>query len=553
MKKWIHFWGGKDYGLRQTLRRSVVSVGIGAVNMMASLGFVVISKRLVDTVTGVATYSVSEGIAALCVLMVVRLFSSVLYGYFEGSNEAKTLMRLRSCFFDRLMRLRWDGTDRFHSGDAVNRVEEDVRTVVDFVAVKVPGFVLAGLQLLFASVLVFMMSPMMLFLLVAFMVMAAVLAYVLYRPVRRLTRKIRQQDGRVQSHLQESIRNRIIVRVLFGVKRMTERLDQLQGIQYADMMSRLNYSSFAQLCLRLGFLSGYTFAFIYGVLGIKEGYFTFGMMTALLQLVGQVQSPLVGLVKLFPSAMRFMASEERLVEITECEEEKDTPHKLVKNPPEICVDKVSFAYPGQQQRTLDGFSAVFPAGEMSVVMGETGVGKTTLVRLMLALLEPLEGRITLGGVPVGSDTRCNFMYVPQNNTLFSGTIRDNFLLVKPTATDDEMREALHVAVADFVFDLPKGLDALCYEDGNGISGGQARRISIACALLHDGSVFILDEATASLDNETELLLLDNLKQYCKGKKTLIFISHSESVNRLADHVVEMGRRRKDISANPTLA
>lgn len=541
MKKWIRFWVGNVFGLRQTLRRSVVNVGIGVVNMVASLGFVIVSKRLIDTVTGVAAHSVRAGIAALCVLMVVRLLFSVLYGYLEGRNEAKTLMALRSRFFDRLMRLRWDGTDRFHSGDAVNRVEEDVRTVVDFVAVKMPGFVLAGLRLLFASVLVFMMSPTMLFLLVAFMVMAAVLGYVLYRPVRRLTRKIRQQDGRVQSHLQESIQNRIIVRALFGVKRMTERLDRLQGIQYADMVSRLNYNSFAQLCLHLGFLSGYTAAFIYGVLGIEKGFVTFGMMTALLQLVGQVQSPLVGLVKLFPSVMRFKASEERLVEIVECEEERDVSFKWVKNPPEIRVDKVSFAYPGQKQRTLDGFSTVFPAGQMSVVMGETGVGKTTLVRLMLALLEPLEGRITLEGVPVGSETRCNFMYVPQNNALFSGTIRDNFLLVKPTATDDEIREALHIAVADFVFDLPKGLDSLCYEDGNGISGGQARRISIACALLHDGSVFILDEATASLDNETELLLLDNLKQYCKGRKTLIFISHSERVSRLADYVVEMGK------------
>ncbi len=539
MKKWILNNDGMTQAFRHMLYRSAINVAVGVINMVSSLSFIVVSKRLIDTVTGVANHPIRTGIVTLCILVVVRLIASVMYGYLGERNEALAIMALRRGFFYKLMRLKWDGTDFFHSGDAVNRLEEDVRTVVGFIAIKLPGFVLAGLQLLFASALVYMMSPKLLLVLVALMVVAAVFGYFLYRPVRNLTRTIRRQEGLIQSHLQESLQNRIAVRVLLGVNRMTERLDRLQDKQYSDMMHRLNYNSFAQLCMRFGFFSGYTAAFVFGVKGIEGGFVTFGMMTALLQLVGQVQRPLSSLVQLYPSIIRFMASEERLEEIVACEEERDIPQKRIEIAPEIRVEEVSFVYPGQQQKILNHFSAVFPAGQMTALKGESGVGKTTLVRLMLALLEPGEGRITIGGEPAGIETRCNFMYVPQNNGLFSGTIRDNLLLVKPMATEAEMREVLHVAMADFVFELPQGLDTACYEDGNGISGGQARRISIACALLHGGSIVVLDEATSSLDKETECLLLDRIKQYCAGKKTLIFISHSDYVCHMADTVIEI--------------
>ena len=537
-------WGNDDTAkaLRQALRRSVSTALVGLVNVATALGFVYVSKQLIDTVTGVADHPLNRGIALLCALMALRLLSSVLYVYMEGKNTAKTQMALRRGFFDRLMRMRWDGTDTFHSGDAVNRVEEDVRVVVDFVTISLPGFVMAAFQLLFASAFVYLMSPMLLGILVVFTVVAALLGLILYRPVRRLTRTIRKQDGEIQSHMQESLQNRINAMVLFGIERMTERLDKMQGGLYDNMLKRLGFTSFAQFCMRIGFMAGYTVAFIYGVLGIKSGAITFGVMTALLQLVGQVQRPLTSLTRLFPSAVRYSASLERLDDINRCPQEPSVEDIRMENAPEIRVEGLHFAYPGQAKPVFDGFSAVFPAGAMTAVVGETGVGKTTLVRLLLALLEPTQGSLTLDGTPISVATRCNFMYVPQSNSIISGTIRENLLLVKPTATEEEMREALHTAVADFVFDLPNGLDTPCYERGGGLSEGQARRVAVACALLHQGNVMILDEATAALDGTTESLLLDNLKRYCAGRKTVVFVSHSESVWAHADHVLRMDER-----------
>ena len=284
------FKGNGDVALaiRKALRRATLNAFVGLINVAASLGFVYVSKQLIDTATGVAHHPMGPNIALLCGLMALRLVSSVANGYIGGRNSAQALMALRQGFFDRLMRMRWNGTETFHSGDAVNRMEEDVRVVVDFICANLPGFILAALQLVFASVFVYLMAPELIFILLVFMVVASVVGFLLYRPVKRLTKAIRTQDGIVQSHLQESFQNRITVKVLQGVERMTDRLAVLQGKQFADTMKRLNYSTLAQMFLRLGFMAGYTVAFVFGVLGIRKGAITFGMMTALLQLVGQV-------------------------------------------------------------------------------------------------------------------------------------------------------------------------------------------------------------------------------------------------------------------------
>ena len=177
---------------------------------------------------------------------------------------------------------------------------------------------------------------------------------------------------------------------------------------------------------------------------------------------------------------------------------------------------------------------------MTAIAGLTGAGKSTLTKLVLALLTPQKGEILVGGLPVCAATRCNFMYVPQGNSLMSGTIRENLLLAKSDATEEELRDALHCAVADFVFDLEKGLETVCSEKGGGLSEGQAQRIAIARSLLQKGGVLILDEATSAVDAETEKALLANLTARFSGRKTILFISHREAVTCAADEILRIG-------------
>ena len=211
-------------------------------------------------------------------------------------------------------------------------------------------------------------------------------------------------------------------------------------------------------------------------------------------------------------------------------------------PPAVEIRDLTFRYSSGDRAVFDCFSCDFPAGSSTAVVGETGKGKTTLVSLLLALVEPEQGCVCLhgGGVTcrVSAATRCNFAYVPQGNTLFSGTVRDNLRMGNPQATEGDMRQALRTAVADFVFTLPGGLDASLGEQGGGLSEGQAQRIAIARALLRPAGILLLDEATSALDPDTERQFLTRLKHDYAGR-TVIFVTHHEAVAAGCERVVRL--------------
>ena len=262
-------------------------------------------------------------------------------------------------------------------------------------------------------------------------------------------------------------------------------------------------------------------------------------MTAFLQLVGQVQRPIAEFGRQVPALITSLTSVERIMELLELEGEPLEDPVMLKGAPEVLVSNVTYSYPGVTEPVLKDFSCTFPGGSMSAIAGPTGIGKSTLIRLVLGLLKPNDGEITIGGVPAGSALRGNFMYIPQGNSLLSGTIRSNLQLAAPKATEEQMRSALETAMAQFVFDLPEGLDTPCGEVGSGLSEGQAQRIAIARALLRPGGILILDESTSALDPKTEQKLLQNLHSSYYGKKTILFISHREAVTQYADQIISL--------------
>ena len=261
------------------------------------------------------------------------------------------------------------------------------------------------------------------------------------------------------------------------------------------------------------------------------------------QLVGQVQRPIAELARQIPAFIHATTSVERLMDLRSLEQEADeTPVALSGAPGIRCAD-VSFAYPDRDETILADFNHDFAPGTMTVIMGPTGAGKSTLSRLVLGLLKPTAGSVTLygpeGEFPAGPAVRGNFLYVPQGNSLLSGTIRENLLLARADASEEDLREALHTAVADFVFDLPQGLDTPCGETGSGLSEGQCQRIAVARALLREGGILILDEATSALDAETEETLLDRLYSRFHGSRTLLFISHRDAISARADNTLRI--------------
>lgn len=526
-----------DAMFRPVLARDLVSVCIGLARVAASLAFIWASKALVDIATGALDKPFGLYTGILLGIMAIKVLGNVSANWWEDYNVVLTQNDMRFDTFSHVLRSTWSGREAHHSGDLVNRLEEDVRVVTDLICVRIPDIITTSCQLLAASVYMFILAPKLLWLLLALMVVAVVGSRLFFRTLRKLTQAIREAESKAQQHMQENLQKRVLVLTLIGAEKVLDKLKLVQKDIKGNTISRLNYNAVARAFMGAGFAFGYAATFLWGAYGIRNGVVTFGVMTAFLQLAGQVQRPIADLARHIPAFIHALTSIERLTELTDSPLEACDAPVLIPEAPQIDVNGISFKYEGQQRQIFDKFSCRFEAGRITEVAGPTGIGKSTLIRLILGLLTPSEGEILINGEKVSAGTRCNFMYVPQEGSLLSGTIRDNLLLANPNASEEEMRAALHLAVADFVLDLPDGLDSPCGEDGSGLSEGQCQRIAIARALLCKGSVLLLDESTSALDPQTEEILLNNIQTHCRGARTVIFISHREAVARHSDKVL----------------
>lgn len=517
----------------------------GTLHVAASLLFIWASKYLVDMATGQAKGSFVGCASIMVACVVAQLFFSAASKRIESLTGIAASNALRHELFDRLMRSRLAGREGRHTGDMVNRLEEDVDTVADLLCRVIPAVWVTLVRLLAALGFLLLMDRRLALILLLIMPIALSLSKRYVRRMRTLTREIREMDGRVQAHLQENLQHRTLVVALERGDRASEALGALQDGLYRRVRRKTDFSLFSRVMVQGGFAAGFTLAFLWGVAGLWQGTMTFGMVTTFLQLAGQVQRPVVELGNQLPAFVRAFVAVERLDELAAAAEEERGAPIRIGDPPGMRLEGISFTYPGDDSPVVKALSYDFAPGSLTAVVGETGAGKSTLARLMLALSLPDEGRITLydGGreVEVSPRTRCNIRYVPQGNSLLTGTIRDNLLLGNPDASDEEMRHALHLAVADFVHELPAGMDTLCGELGAGLSEGQAQRIAIARGLLRPGGILLLDEPTSALDSETERLLMARLAELSRDK-TLIVITHKMETARFCGSVLRLPAR-----------
>ena len=536
---------------RGNRRQACLNALIGLAGVGCSLASVWAIQRAIDTASGVRHGSVYGAVGVMAGIIVMEFALGISRVWVKNILGIRAQNRMQQDMLARLLRSEWRGREAMHSGDVINRLEQDVRHVVDFLTETLPSTLSTIALFIGAFCYLLNMDVWLAVVTVAILPVFLLLSRFYVSRIRRYTRSIRQSDSQVQSLLTETMQHRMLVKTMEADSQILDRLDDTQSTLRQKVRQRTAFSVASNLMLNTGFSLGYLVAFLWGALRLQAGTLSFGGMTAFLQLVYRIQGPARSLAKLVPAFVGVFTAAERLMELEETPEEEQGAPVMLSGPCGICFDRVTFAYSDAPAGTATGadvplrsFSARFAPGTCTAILGETGAGKTTLIRLMLALVRPAKGTISIYNASGHSSTlsplhRCNFVYVPQGNTLLSGTLRDNLLLGNSAVSDDEMRRALHLACADFALQLPQGLDTSLAEQGGGLSEGQAQRIAIARALLRPGSIMLLDEATSALDEQTERQLLANLLE--GQQRTVICVTHRTAVVDYCDHVVRLGQ------------
>lgn len=524
--------------------QAVINAIIGILSVCLDFAFIYATKWTIDIATSRAEGSLRMAAYALVAIMVSKILLGFSRKWVSALLGVRSLNILQQRLFAHLLKSEWNGHEDRHSGDTLNRLEQDVRDLASCITETVPAILEVSFRLIGAFFYLFHMDARLACLIVCIVPFFLLLSKVYVRKMRAITRDIRSTESRVQSILQESIQHRAILKTLERVGTMIEKLAQTQSELRRHVRHRAVFSSMSSTLLAIGFSTGYLVTFLWGVDSLQSGAITYGMMISFIQLVGQIQGPFRDMTRFIPVFISTITASERLMELEDMPLEDDSQPITFRNGAGVRIADISFQYKDGGRTILSHFSCDFPKGSTTAILGETGAGKTTLIRLILALLKPTEGHLEMYDetqtVRISPQTRNNLVYVPQGNTLFSGTIRDNLLLGNPNATEADMREALETACAGFVMDRPDGLDAICGELGAGLSEGQAQRIVIARALLRKGSVLLLDEATSALDMQTEQQLLKNLSEREAGQ-TIICVTHRPTVISYCTQVIEMKR------------
>jgi ABC-type bacteriocin/lantibiotic exporter with double-glycine peptidase domain len=490
-----------------------------------SLAFVFLSKKAVDTATSHADLPLKWLLIGIVGSIALNVGIKGYSGRMMEQIKLMLTLQLQRTMLDAQMLSVWKLIKNWHTGDIQIRIQTDCEEVANTIANTFLSFILTTIQLLASVGFLWYMDPML-----ALMILAIsplfVFSKLYFRKMRKLSKEVKEEESNFSKVLQENLRFRLLIRAMGIFPKRREKLLASQHQLFLLKIRQLNFSTYTQGAMKVAMNAGYLVAFIWGIYRLQSGQISFGTMTAFLQLVARIQSPILALIAYIPGFVRFRVSADRLLELQAGEIEPQVTQQRLHETQELRINDLSFRY--EDKWVLQNLNLSLKAGEPTAIIGPSGKGKTTLIRLLLALLKAEKGAITLidrkGEQELTASHRINLAYIPQGNSLFSGTIRENLLLHVEQERTMDTQKALWLACAEFVFDLPDGIDTVVGESGIGLSEGQAQRVAIARALMHDGDIWLFDEVTSALDKTTSDTLIQRLLTHGKHKICL-FVTH----------------------------
>ena len=523
--------------------QAVLNTLLGIFIVGADLLFVWSTKLAVDIATKANTsLSLTTAFTLLAVVIFLQIVLGIASRWIKATLGVKSLNRMHSKFFNLLLNSDWRKLRLFHTGDLTTRLQRDASEVTSFITESLPTLITTLIKFTAAFAFLYIMDSTLALIIVGILPLFILMGRLYVNKMRAITHNVRTTESGIQSMMQESLQHTPVIKTLQQVGYVVEKLITLQKRLRKEIILKTKYSTFTSTLLNIGFATGYFLTFAWGTYSLSQGNISYGTLIAFVQLVAQIQDPVRTLTRFIPIFVSVGTSCDRLREIASLPAEPIPTDDMLEKKVGIRVKNVSFAYDANSRKIFQDYSLTLAPGSRIAIMGETGAGKTTLIRMLLSLISPNTGSIELFNdqrtLEISPASRAHFAYLPQGNTLLSGTIRENLLLGNPQATEAEMLQALDIACATFVHTLPQGLDTSCTEHGGGFSEGQAQRICIARTLLRKAPILLLDEATSALDATTERSVIENIIKN-RTDNTLIFITHRPEVTNLCDTLVKL--------------
>lgn len=524
--------------------------GICILSMIGTCGSLVIAaatRGLIDSAVGRdGRQFLFNAILISGAVLTIRL-CGLISGLLSAKTGAELLRDLRTMVLRRLLHKQYAELDGFHSGELVNRMFSDVGIVRNGIMEAVPAIVSMAVGFAGAAVLLIRMDWRFILLMLAGGLLGLILIAAFHKPMTSRHKAAQESEGRLHAALQELLENLRLVKASGSEKRMEGRTEDRQQAFLAAQLRKGRFSVSMNNSISLVFQLSWLFCMLWGCYGIYCGRLTYGMLAAILQLLGQIQGPFSKAAGVADQLYGTISSAERLKELLDLPEEEPVPADDSvpdREFREIRLCGVDFSYGRRAEPVLKQVNLTIRAGEFAAVTGASGSGKSTLFQLLLGIYQPAGGELKFcfadgKEMAVSRSTRGLFAYVPQGNTLFSGTLRENLTMFTDSASDEEILQAARLACLDrFLAELSDGLDTVIGERGIGLSEGQAQRVAVARALLSRAPILLLDECTSALDEKTETELLRNIASL-RGKTCLI-VTHRRAALEICNSRIHIG-------------
>jgi len=510
---------------------------------LLGVGMAIISKGIIDSAT--SGRMVKRAIFFYIVVTLVSLLIYAMTNLISIVVNEKFSFGIRKQVYEKIIKSHWMDIKKYHTGDLLTRLTSDAGNISDGIVSVIPTIIRLIIELLATFFTLFYYEPMLAVFALVMAPVVAIVCFILGRKLKVLQIKVQESESEYRSFIQESLSNLLIVKSFTNEAYATERLVKLRDERFYWVFKKNRLNVASSTIMSLSFNVGYIGAFVFGALQLSKHAITFGTMSVFLTLVNRIQAPIMSLAQYVPKVVSILASAERVMEIQNITlEEKSQVHITAEN---IGVDISDLTFGYTEETVLEKVSVSIKPGEFVAIVGRSGIGKTTLIHLIMSFMSNVKGSIEFQNElgekeKANAGTREFISYVPQGNTLFSGTIRENIHMGRLDATEEEMIEAIKMAAGyEFVCGLPNELDTVIGERGHGISEGQAQRIAIARALIRRAPFLILDEATSSLDEKTELAVLKGI-QDLKPRPTCLLITHRRSVLTYCDREIRIDNK-----------